>query len=229
MIFMQDVCKKYVQGAKTIDALRNFSLHISRGEFVAVMGPSGSGKSTLLNLLGGLDLPTSGRININDVELRGLDDNALTLIRRTHIGFVFQSFHLLPALSALDNVSLPLLLSGVEPSVATSKARAMLDQVGLGNRLGHAPKHLSGGEMQRVAIARALVHTPSLLLADEPTGNLDSTTSAEILALLRTIHLQGQTIVMVTHDPLAAKYSQRILTLKDGELESDSPLPDGAL
>ncbi len=221
MIELKNASKKYQQGAREVHALRDISLFIKKGEFLSIMGPSGSGKSTLLNLIGGLDQPTSGQIFIDDKPLHGISDNELTLIRRKRVGFIFQFFNLLPVLTAIENVSLPLLLGGISLSEIKPKAVALLEQVGLGARGEHRPEQLSGGEMQRVAIARALVTNPAVLLADEPTGNLDSHTSEEIFMLLKSLNEQGQTIVMVTHDPKAAAYGSRIITLKDGALSED--------
>jgi putative ABC transport system ATP-binding protein len=188
------------------------------------MGQSGSGKSTLLNLIGGLDQPTSGEIFIDDRPLHGISDDELTLIRRRRIGFIFQFFNLLPILTAVENVGLPLLLEGVPFARIKPKAVSLLEQVGLGARSEHRPEQLSGGEMQRVAIARALITEPAVLLADEPTGNLDSHTSEDIFLLLASLNEKGQTIVMVTHDPKAAAYGTRIITLKDGILSEDISL-----
>ncbi len=221
MIQVKTVSKKYRQGAREVHALRDISLFIKKGEFLSIMGPSGSGKSTLLNLIGGLDQPSNGEIFIDGKPLHGISDNDLTLIRRKRVGFIFQFFNLLPVLTALENVSLPLLLEGASLSTIKPKAIALLTQVGLGSRVEHRPEQLSGGEMQRVAIARALVTNPAVLLADEPTGNLDSHTSEEIFMLLKSLNEQGQTIVMVTHDPKAAAYGSRIITLKDGALAED--------
>ncbi|HEX8948480.1 MAG TPA: ABC transporter ATP-binding protein, partial [Dissulfurispiraceae bacterium] len=187
----------------------------------SIMGPSGSGKSTLLNLIGGLDQPTTGEIFIDNTPLHGISDDELTLIRRRKVGFIFQFFNLLPILTAAENVSLPLLLEGTPFQEVRPKAEALLRKVGLGDRVGHRPEQLSGGEMQRVAVARALITNPAVLLADEPTGNLDSHTSEEIFMLLKSLNEQGQTIVMVTHDPKAAAYGTRIITLKDGSLSED--------
>jgi putative ABC transport system ATP-binding protein len=203
-------------------ALRNVTLRINAGEFLSVMGPSGSGKSTLLNLIGGLDQPTSGEIFIDDRPLHGISDDELTLIRRRRVGFIFQFFNLLPVLTAAENVALPLLLEGLPFSKVRSRAEELLAKVGLAERMEHRPEQLSGGEMQRVAVARALVTGPAVLLADEPTGNLDSRTSAEIFSLLKGLHDEGQTIVMVTHDPKAASYGTRIITLRDGCVAEDA-------
>ncbi|MBP1751820.1 MAG: peptide transporter ATP-binding protein [Geobacteraceae bacterium] len=224
---MIEVCnagKTYRQGTREVRALRNVSLDIGRGEFLSIMGPSGSGKSTLLNLIGGLDQPTTGEIFIDGRPLHGIPDDELTLIRRRSIGFVFQFFNLLPILTAVENVSLPLLLEGIPLAKIRPQAFQLLERVGLGERAGHRPEQLSGGEMQRVAIARALINDPAVLLADEPTGNLDSHTSEEIFTLLASLNEKGQTIVMVTHDRRAAAYGTRIVTLKDGALSEDISL-----
>ncbi len=221
MIELKHASKKYQQGGREVHALRDVSLNIRKGEFLSVMGPSGSGKSTLLNLIGGLDQPTHGEIFIDGRPLHGISDDELTLIRRRRVGFIFQFFNLLPILSAVENVSLPLLLEGTPFSEIRPKAAALLEQMGLGERVEHRPEQLSGGEMQRVAICRALISNPAVLLADEPTGNLDSHTSEEIFLLLKSLNEQGQTIVMVTHDPKAAAYGTRIITLKDGALSED--------
>jgi putative ABC transport system ATP-binding protein len=221
MIELKNASKKYQQGAREVHALRNVTLSIKKGEFLSVMGASGSGKSTLLNLIGGLDQPTGGEIFIDNRPLHGISDDELTLIRRRRVGFIFQFFNLLPILTAVENVSLPLLLEGTPFSRIRPKAVSLLEQMGLGARVEHRPEQLSGGEMQRVAIARALIANPAVLLADEPTGNLDSHTSEEIFMLLKNLHDQGQTIVMVTHDSRAAAYGSRIITLKDGALSED--------
>jgi len=221
MIELKNASKSYQQGAREVHALRNVSLSIGKGEFLSVMGASGSGKSTLLNLIGGLDQPTGGEIFMDGRPLHGISDDELTLIRRRRVGFIFQFFNLLPILTAAENVSLPLLLEGTPYSQILPKAIELLGKMGLGARVEHRPEQLSGGEMQRVAIARALVTNPAVLLADEPTGNLDSHTSEEIFMLLKSLHEQGQTIVMVTHDPKAAAYGSRIVTLKDGAISED--------
>jgi putative ABC transport system ATP-binding protein len=221
MIELKHASKKYQRGVQEVHALRDVSLSITKGEFLSVMGASGSGKSTLLNLIGGLDQPTSGEIFIDGRPLHGISDHELTLIRRRRVGFIFQFFNLLPILTAVENVSLPLLLEGTPYPKAKPKAVKLLEQVGLGARTEHRPEHLSGGEMQRVAISRALVSDPAVLLADEPTGNLDSQTSEEIFMLLKSLNDQGQTIVLVTHDPRAAAYGSRIITLKDGAVSDD--------
>lgn len=222
MIEIKQATKTYHQGSKEIHALRDISLTIAKGEFLSIMGPSGSGKSTLLNLIGGLDQPTSGEIFIDAIPLHGISDDELTLIRRRRIGFIFQFFNLLPILTAAENAGLPLLLEGLPFSKVKPRAEALLRKVGLAERIEHRPEQLSGGEMQRVAIARALITNPAVLLADEPTGNLDSATSEEIFRLLTGLHAEGQTIVMVTHDRQAAGHGTRLITLKDGALAGDT-------
>ncbi|MEW6219881.1 MAG: ABC transporter ATP-binding protein [Thermodesulfobacteriota bacterium] len=221
MIALQKVSRTFRQGGRQVQALQDVTLSIVKGELVSIMGPSGSGKSTLLHLMGGLDQPSSGQVLLDGRPLGGIPDAELTRIRRRSVGFVFQFFNLLPLLSAEENVGLPLLLDGLPFAQVRPRAVALLEQVGLGHRIGHRPEHLSGGEMQRVAIARALVSRPAVILADEPTGNLDSHTSEEILLLLQSLHDDGQTIVMVTHDAKAAAFGSRILTLKDGRTAGD--------
>lgn len=228
MIEMRNAGKTYQQGTREVHALRDVSFRIGKGEFLSIMGPSGSGKSTLLNLIGGLDQPTSGEIFIDGRALHGITDDELTLLRRRRVGFVFQFFNLLPILTAVENVSLPMLLEGVPLARIRPKAVQLLELMGLGERAEHRPEQLSGGEMQRVAIARALITDPAVLLADEPTGNLDSRTSEEILLLLADLNAKGQTIVMVTHDPKAAAYGSRIITMKDGALSEDISLGEEA-
>jgi putative ABC transport system ATP-binding protein len=222
MIELRGVTRNYRHGAKDIQALRNVMLSIPTGEFLSVMGPSGSGKSTLLNLIGGLDQPSSGEIFIDRRPLHNISDDELTLIRRRHVGFIFQFFNLLPILTAAENVGLPLLLEGIPFKKIKPRAETLLQKVGLRERTEHRPEQLSGGEMQRVAIARALIADPSVLLADEPTGNLDSRTSEDILLLLAGLHREGQTIIMVTHDIKAASHGTRIITLKDGSIVEDT-------
>ncbi len=222
MIELKNVSRTYLHGAREIQALRDVSLSIQAGEFLSVMGPSGSGKSTLLNLIGGLDQPSSGAIYIDGSPLHGISDDELTLIRRRRVGFIFQFFNLLPILTAAENVGLPLLLEGIPYSKVKPRAETLLQKVGLERRTEHRPEQLSGGEMQRVAIARALVTNPAVLLADEPTGNLDSHTSEEIFHLLKGLHNEGQTIVMVTHDTKAAAIGTRLITLRDGSIAEDS-------
>jgi putative ABC transport system ATP-binding protein len=224
MIELLNAGKTYHQGVREVHALRDVSFRIKKGEFLSIMGPSGSGKSTLLNLIGGLDQPTTGKIYLDGRPLHGISDDELTLLRRRRVGFIFQFFNLLPVLTAVENVTLPLLLEGLPLSEIRPRAVLLLEQVGLGERMEHRPEQLSGGEMQRVAIARALITDPAVLLADEPTGNLDSHTSEEIFMLLRSLNEKGQTIVMVTHDAKAAAYGSRIITLKDGALSEDISL-----
>lgn len=221
MIQVRQISKIYLQGKKEIHALSSVSFGIEKGEFISIMGASGSGKSTLLNLIGGLDQPSAGEIFIDDSPLHGISDDELTLIRRKKVGFVFQFFNLLPILTAAENVGLPLLLDGVRFSQIQDKVIRLLESVGLGSRARHRPEQLSGGEMQRVAIARALITSPAVLLADEPTGNLDSHISEEILCLLKDLNQSGQTIVMVTHDARAASFGNRIIRLKDGGIVED--------
>jgi putative ABC transport system ATP-binding protein len=222
MMELATVTKLYQQGRRSVQAVRGVSLRIGPGEFVAIMGPSGSGKSTLMHLLGALDTPTSGQALFDGKDLSKMSDRERSLLRRTRIGFVFQFFNLLPTLKAAENVALPLLLAGQPHRRAIKQAAAALDRVGLGSRAGHFPDEMSGGEMQRVAIARALVTGPEAVLCDEPTGNLDSGTSQEILSLLRGLPASGKhTVVMVTHDPHAAAYGDRLIRIRDGLLESD--------
>lgn len=221
VISFRDLKKTYDMGATQVHALRGVSLDISPNEYVALMGPSGSGKSTLMNLLGCLDSPTSGDYLLDGVNVSSMTDNELAEVRNRKIGFVFQTFNLLPRLSALNNVALPLVYAGLNKQQRTDRAREVLDSVGLGDRVDHRPNELSGGQRQRVAIARALVNRPSIILADEPTGNLDTKTSIEIMAILENIHRQGNTIVLVTHEPDIAEHAHRIVRLRDGVVESD--------
>ena len=221
IITTQEIKKIYVMGSEQVKALNGLSINIHSNEYVALMGPSGSGKSTLMNLLGLLDTPTSGDYNLNGNIVSEMPDSELATVRNKEIGFVFQTFNLLPRLSALDNVALPLVYSGMSKRKRNEKAEAVLETVGLGDRIDHRPNELSGGQRQRVAIARALVNDPSIILADEPTGNLDTKTSIEIMAILEEIHNRGNTIILVTHEPDIAMHAHRIIRLRDGVLESD--------
>ena len=222
MIELIDVQKVYRRGQSEVHALRGVNLTVPDGQFLSIMGPSGSGKSTLLNVLGALDVPSTGKIRIEGKELEKLDDKALSVFRRDRIGFVFQFFNLLPTLTAIENVMLPSLLAGAPRQAIATRAQELLERVGLGKRLEHRPDELSGGEMQRVAVARALSTKPALLLADEPTGNLDSTASREILGLIREVTRERQvTVVMVTHDPHAAQVGDRLVRFADGRVVSD--------
>ncbi|MET0399759.1 MAG: ABC transporter ATP-binding protein [Longimicrobiaceae bacterium] len=215
-------------GAETVRALRGVDLTIHRNEYVAVMGPSGSGKSTFMNLVGCLDTPTSGEYVLNGTRVAEMCEDELARVRNREIGFVFQTFNLLPRSTALENVELPLVYGGAGRRERRDRAREALQHVGLGERMDHRPNQLSGGQRQRVAIARALVTRPSILLADEPTGNLDSRTSAEILALFASLHSEGQTVLLVTHEPDVAAHAARVVTLRDGTVASDLRRPNGA-
>ena len=216
-----DLWKTYVMGAEEIHALRGVSIQIERGEYVAIMGPSGSGKSTLMNLIGCLDTPSKGSYLLNEKQVSQMNDNELARIRNEEIGFVFQTFNLLPRASALRNVELPLVYAGVPAKERETRARAALEKVELGARMNHKPNELSGGQRQRVAIARALVNNPSILLADEPTGNLDSKTGVEIMAVFERLHRAGNTILLVTHEPDVAAYAYRTIHIRDGRVEND--------
>jgi putative ABC transport system ATP-binding protein len=221
LIETRDLWKTYVMGSEEIHALRGVSMEIQRGEYVAIMGPSGSGKSTLMNLIGCLDTPSKGTYLLNDKEVSRMDDDELARIRNEEIGFVFQTFNLLPRASALHNVELPLVYAGVSGAERAERAKAALTKVELDHRMGHKPNELSGGQRQRVAIARALVNNPSILLADEPTGNLDSKTGVEIMALFERLHQAGNTIVLVTHEPDVAAHAHRAIHIRDGQVEKD--------
>jgi putative ABC transport system ATP-binding protein len=229
IIYLEAIKKNYYLGKQAIEVLKGISLHIHKGEYVALMGPSGSGKSTLMNILGCLDTPTNGRYILNGNDVSKMSDNELAEIRNQEIGFVFQQFNLLPRLSALENVALPLVYAGVLKKQRMEKALHVLSQVGLADRSHHKPNELSGGQNQRVAIARALVNDPSLILADEPTGNLDSKTSNEIMDIFGHIHESGNTVVLVTHEEDIANHARRIIRLRDGVLESDKTKPPAAM
>ena len=221
LIDVRDLWKTYVMGSEEIHALRGDSIQIERGEYEAIMGPSGSGKSTLMNLIGCLDTPSKGSYLLNDKQVSQMNDNELAQIRNEEIGFVFQTFNLLPRASALQNVELPLVYGGVATKDRRARAKAALEKVELGSRMSHKPNELSGGQRQRVAIARALVNNPSILLADEPTGNLDSKTGAEIMALFARLHQGGNTIILVTHEADIAAFARRTIHLRDGQVEKD--------
>jgi len=222
LLRLEAICKSYVMASETVHALNGINLSIARNQSIAFVGASGSGKSTMMNILGCLDRPSSGRYWLNGRDVATLNESELADTRNREIGFIFQSFNLLPRASALHNVMHPLIYRGVRPAERQVRARAALARVGLGNRVDHLPNQLSGGQRQRVAIARALVGQPSILLADEPTGNLDSTTSADIMALFDELHGEGQTVIVVTHEPEIAAHCQRVVRLADGRVVSDS-------
>ena len=222
LIRVRALTRDYRMGSETVQALRGVDLDIRRNEYVAIMGPSGSGKSTMMNVIGCLDTPTGGEYWLNGVEVSRMTDDELARVRNREIGFVFQTFNLLPRASALHNVELPLIYAGARAALRRERAQRALERVGLGDRLHHRPNELSGGQRQRVAIARALVNEPSILLADEPTGNLDSTTSEEIMAVFGDLHRLGQTVVMVTHEADIAAHAGRVVTLRDGMVHSDT-------
>jgi putative ABC transport system ATP-binding protein len=228
LIDIQDLRKVYEMGAMEVNALDGVSLHIAKGEYVAIMGPSGSGKSTLMNIVGCLDTPTSGSYKLRGTEIRERDDDELARIRNQEIGFVFQTFNLLPRADALHNVELPLIYAGKPAKERRARAASVLEMVGLKDRMHHKPNELSGGQRQRVAIARALVNGPSIVLADEPTGNLDSKTGIEIMSLLDEIHSKGNTVILVTHEEDIAARARRIVRLRDGKIESDKPVSPAA-
>ena len=229
MIRLEGVAKEYYMGDVVVQALEGIDLEIQRGEFVSIMGPSGSGKSTLLNILGVLDQPSRGAYYLEGVDITQLRDGELAQIRNRHFGFIFQSYNLFPELTALENVMVPLMYAGRPRRERRERAEALLVQVGMAHRLKHLPTQLSGGEQQRVAIARALANNPTLLLADEPTGNLATDQGAEIMTLLQELNQQGTTVVIVTHDPAVSAYGRRLLRLRDGKIVSDGPLQEAAL
>ena len=221
IIRVEHLRREYRMGEETVHALRDVSLAINKNEYVALMGPSGSGKSTLMNLLGCLDSPTSGEYYLNGINVSTMGDIELAQVRNKQIGFIFQTFNLLPRLSSLDNVALPLIYAGMNKKDRTKRAAEVLKSVGLGDRMTHKPNELSGGQRQRVAVARALVNDPAIILADEPTGNLDTKTSVEIMGLFEEIHSRGNTIILVTHEPDIALHAHRIVKLRDGLIEND--------
>ncbi|WP_323028345.1 ABC transporter ATP-binding protein [Gelidibacter japonicus] len=221
VIHIRNIVRNFQLGSETVYVLKGIDLDIERGDYVAIMGPSGSGKSTLMNLLGCLDTPTSGKYILNDKDVSQLSDDQLAEIRNKEIGFVFQTFNLLPRTTALDNVALPMIYAGVSKADRQARATEVLTDVGLADRIHHKPNELSGGQRQRVAVGRALVNRPSIILADEPTGNLDSKTSLEILQLFDDIHLAGNTVIVVTHEEDVAKRAARVIRLRDGMIESD--------
>ena len=221
LIKVKNLKKQFQIGSETVNAIKDISFDVKAGEFISIMGPSGSGKTTLMNIIGCLDTPTSGEYHLDDNEVSLLDDNELAAIRNKKIGFVFQSFHLLSRNTALNNVMLPLTYAGFDKNEALKKDKCVLDKVGLEDRVSHKPNELSGGQQQRVAIARALVNDPSIVFADEPTGNLDTKTGEEIMSLFKELHKNGQTIIVITHENDIANQTERIITVKDGLIESD--------
>ena len=221
MIKTRNLRRSYLTGTQSVDAIKGIDLDISKGEFISIMGPSGSGKTTLMNIIGCLDSPSSGEYYLNDKLVSELSDNELATIRNSEIGFVFQSFHLLARNSALDNIMLPLKYAGKDKVSALERSQEVLKQVGLSDRASHTPAELSGGQQQRVAIARALVNSPSIIFADEPTGNLDSKTGAEVMSLFKDLNANGQTIILITHEESIANQSNRIITIMDGLIKSD--------
>ena len=226
VIDIENITKHYIMGEETVHALRGVTLQIHRNEYLAIMGPSGSGKSTLMNMLGCLDTPSSGRYEFNGRNVSEMDGDELAAIRNREIGFVFQTFNLLPRSTSLRNVELPLIYAGIDPEAREERAAQALRDVGLGDRLQHKPNELSGGQRQRVAIARALVNQPSIVLADEPTGNLDSKTGEEIMLLLENMYQRGNTIILVTHEADIARHARRTVRLRDGLIESDELAED---
>lgn len=224
VINMQALCRFYEMGTEQVRALDNIDLTFRRNEYVAIMGPSGSGKSTLMNIIGCLDTPSSGKYELNGKNVAEMDDDELARIRNREVGFVFQTFNLLPRLNCIRNVELPLIYAGIDPQERTERALEALEKVGLGDRTTHKPSELSGGQIQRVAIARALINNPSLILADEPTGNLDTATSRDIMRIFSDLSDAGNTIILITHEEDIAHYTRRIVRLRDGKIESDTNL-----
>jgi putative ABC transport system ATP-binding protein len=222
IIDIQSLCRFYTMGDQTVKALDNIDLQFRKNDYAAIMGPSGSGKSTLMNILGCLDTPTSGRYELNGQNVAEMDDDELARVRNREIGFVFQTFNLLPRLNCLKNVELPLIYAGIDPEERLERARAALEEVGLADRIDHKPTELSGGQIQRVAIARALVNRPSIILADEPTGNLDTATSHDIMGIFGKLSEAGNTIILITHEEDIARFTRRTIRLRDGRIESDS-------
>lgn len=223
LLELKNIAKKYIIGTEEVNALRSIDISINKGEYIALMGPSGSGKSTLMNIIGCLDTPSNGEYILNGNVVSKLSEDELAEIRNKEIGFIFQTFNLIPRSNALDNVALPLVYAGLKKQDRLKKATDALTDVGLGDRMNHKPNELSGGQRQRVAVARALVNNPSIILADEPTGNLDSKTSEEIMNLFDEIHKKGNTIIVVTHEEEIAQHAYRIVRIKDGMIESDTP------
>lgn len=221
VIRLEDIVKTYIMGDTVLHALDHVTLSVEEGDFLAIMGPSGSGKSTMMNILGCLDRPTSGKYYLDGIEVASLSDDKLAGIRNTKIGFVFQNFNLLPKMTALENVALPLVYAGVEEDERLERARKALEDVGLGERTGHKPPEMSGGQRQRVAIARALINHPAIIMADEPTGNLDTKSSYEIMDIFKTLNSEGKTIVMVTHEQDIGEQTKRILVMRDGRLQGE--------